>query len=232
MRLILGHGSGSFGHAPAKNYGTRQGVHSAVQWRGFAEVWHEAAQLNHLVMDALSAEGLPVIAFPPSAALLAEDGKVFSWDLEPLRAALAAGLMPVVYGDVVFDRLRGGTIFSTENLFEHLAPVFHPSRVLLAGIEPGVWADYPVCQRILPVITPEKLTELWPNLQGSQATDVTGGMASKVLQSIHMVQNLPGLEVLIFSGESEGALAQVLLGKSSGTRISATLANLRLPDLG
>lgn len=219
MRLILGHGSGSFGHVPAKIYGTRQGVQSAEQWHGFVQVWREAAQLNHLVMDALSAAGLPAIAFPPSAGLLARDGRVSRWNLEPMRAALAAGLLPVVYGDVVFDRQRGGTIFSTEDLFEHLALSFSPGRVLLAGIEPGVWADYPVRQRIHCSITPDLLPQVLPGLQGAQVADVTGGMASKVLQSMRMVQNCAGLEVLIFSGMEDGALFQALTGASPGTRI-------------
>lgn len=55
--------------------------------------------------------------------------------------ALANGILPVVYGDVVFDEVRGGTILSTEDLFQHLAHQLHPERVLLAGLEAGVWAD-------------------------------------------------------------------------------------------
>ena len=55
LRLLLGHGSGSFGHVPAQKYGTCQGVHSADEWQGFVEVWHQAAALNRLVMEALRA---------------------------------------------------------------------------------------------------------------------------------------------------------------------------------
>ncbi|HNT75017.1 MAG TPA: uridylate kinase, partial [Anaerolineae bacterium] len=35
LRVLLGHGSGSFGHWEAKRYGTRQGVTTTEQWRGF-----------------------------------------------------------------------------------------------------------------------------------------------------------------------------------------------------
>ena len=61
LRLVLGHGSGSFGHIPAKKYGTRQGIVSPDGWRGFVEVWHEAVTLNRIVMDALHTAGLPGI---------------------------------------------------------------------------------------------------------------------------------------------------------------------------
>jgi isopentenyl phosphate kinase len=99
--VLLGHGSGSFGHVPAKEFATREGVQTQAQWHGFAEVWRQARELNTLVMQALSEAGLAVLAFPPSAVISAEDGQVISWDLSPIEAALNAGLVPVIYGDVV-----------------------------------------------------------------------------------------------------------------------------------
>ncbi len=87
-RLILGHGSGSFGHIPAKEYGTREGVHTPHQWRGFTEVWYQAAALNRLVIEALHRHGLPAVAFPPSACVTAAGGVVDAWDVAPLRAIL------------------------------------------------------------------------------------------------------------------------------------------------
>ncbi|MEA3340385.1 MAG: uridylate kinase, partial [Chloroflexota bacterium] len=45
LRLVIGHGSGSFGHWAAKPYGTRQGVSTPEQWRGYAEVAAAAARL-------------------------------------------------------------------------------------------------------------------------------------------------------------------------------------------
>ena len=63
--LIIGHGSGSFGHIPAKKYGTRDGVHTDAEWAGFAEVHAEAVSLNRIVTDTLREAGLPVISFVP-----------------------------------------------------------------------------------------------------------------------------------------------------------------------
>ena len=97
LRLVLGHGSGSFGHVPASRYGTRQGVAGEEAWRGFAEVGYEATRLNHIVMQALTQAGLPALPFPPSASVMAEDGKAQAWLLDPLLAALQHGLLPVVY---------------------------------------------------------------------------------------------------------------------------------------
>jgi isopentenyl phosphate kinase len=216
-QLIIGHGAGSFGHVSAKKYGTRQGVHTPKEWLGFAEVWWDASALNRLVMEALRGAGLPVIALPPSASLIARDGQVERWDLAPLKAALQVGLLPVVFGDVIFDTRRGGTILSTEDLFTHLARELRPNRLLLAGIEMGVWADYPTNTKLVIEITPQNLDEVAPALGGSVATDVTGGMASKVQEMLNLVQEIPGLEVLIFSGERPGLLQEALCGARVGT---------------
>ena len=218
LRLVLGHGSGSFGHAAAGKHGTREGVHTPQAWRGFAEVWQAARSLNCLVTEALHAAGLPAVAFPLSAAATVEAGRVVAWNLYPLRSALASGLLPVVYGDVAFDTARGGTILSTEDIFAHLGAALHPRRILIAGAEPGVWADYPACTRIIPKLTPADLERRRTALRGSASTDVTGGMLSKVTGMLSLLEAQPALdEVCIFGGAQTGAVRAALLGASPGT---------------
>ena len=220
MQLVIGHGSGSFGHMPAKKYGTRNGVHTPAEWLGFQEVWQEARALNQIVMDILSQAGLPVISFPPSALITTQNGQVHSWDITPMRAALAANLIPLIYGDVIFDTLRGGTILSTEELFFHLAPILSPQRILIAGIENGVWQDYPARTTLVKVITPSTFEKVAASLKGSQSVDVTGGMIAKVESMVDLAAAHPGLEVLIFSGSQPDTLTHALCGENPGTCIS------------
>ncbi len=217
LRLVIGHGSGSFGHVAAKNHDTRAGVQTGEQWLGFAEVWKEARALNQIVVEALEAAGLPLIAFPPSAGVISGNGKVISWDLAPLQAALSAGLVPLINGDTIFDRVLGGTILSTEELFFYLAPRLGAERILLAGIEAGVWQDFPDRTQLVRAITPHSFTGIRQSLSGSASADVTGGMAAKVEEMLRLVEHNPGLEVLIFSG---GETARALRGERPGTRIS------------
>ncbi len=110
---------------------------------GFSKVWQAAHALNHIVMEELAIAGLPAIAVSPSSAIVSRNREILEWDISPLQAALAAGILPVVFGDAVFDQTLGGTILSTEDLFVHLAPRLQPARILLAGEEKGVWADFP-----------------------------------------------------------------------------------------
>lgn len=219
LRLVIGHGSGSFGHVPAHQYKTRQGVSTPAQWRGFIEVWQEARSLNQIVVELLSAVGLPVIAFPPSAMVQASAGHVSAWNLQPMLSALNNGLIPLINGDVIFDEKLGGTILSTEELFVYLAEKLKPQRILIAGIEDGVWADFPTCQRLIERITPATFSQVATMLSGSAAVDVTGGMLKKVENMIDLVKNDPGLTIQIFSGVIPGMLFDTLMGANSGTTL-------------
>lgn len=228
LRLVLGHGSGSFGHSAAKEHGTRDGLPRASDevsmrekyWRGFAEVGYQAAVLNRYVMEALHKAGAPSLSFAPSASVLASDGRVSLWETTPIRMALANGILPVVYGDVVFDEVRGGTILSTEDLFMHLARQLSPARILLAGREAGVWEDFPARTRLLPRLTPTSYEAMHRGIGNAQGVDVTGGMEAKVQQMLVLVQEFPDLEVQIFSAETPGNLVRALEGESLGTKIT------------
>ena len=217
LQIILGHGSGSFGHISGKKHGTLNGVHTPEEWRGFAEVRYDASLLNRIVLDSLMEAGISALAFPPSAGVITQERKIITWDLEPLQSALRKGLLPVVYGDVVFDTGRGGTILSTEDLFFHLALQFKPERILLAGKDPGVWEDYPDCTSLVKEITPADLPTLQKIIQKSGAPDVTGGMEAKVNKMLQLSDKLPALETVIFSGEDPGRVQSVLGGDTIGT---------------
>ncbi|MCS6871858.1 MAG: isopentenyl phosphate kinase [Anaerolineae bacterium] len=217
--LLIGHGSGSFGHVVAQKYGTAQGVRTASEWRGFAEVSLVARRLNGLVLEALSAAGLPILGFQPSASARCYDGKLISMESELISRALAHGLIPLVYGDVAFDDVRGGTIISTETIFFYLAERLQPTRILLLGETEGV---YDADGRVIPHITPQNFPQIAAALGGASGADVTGGMAAKVQAMLALVERVAGLQVQIMSGTEAGQVAAALRGDPSlGTRISA-----------
>jgi isopentenyl phosphate kinase len=220
LELLVGHGSGSFGHTSAARNGTREGVSTRKDWQGFLEVWRDARELNRIVIDIFSDVGLPVIAFSPSATTLASNGSVMTYAMEGIQSALTNGLIPVVHGDVVFDTARGGTILSTEELFYYLTLAMKPHRILLAGLEIGVWADFPLCSEMVSLITPSTFAEIEGKLRGSDAVDVTGGMYQKVITMLKLVKTVDGLEVLIFSGEDDQAVSAALNGEEAGTLIT------------
>lgn len=234
LRIVLGHGSGSFGHTSAKEFRTREGLPVTTQspttsskfgeaqyWKGFVEVWYQATRLNRNVIEALREVGIPGMTFSPLASVLSDKGHVMKWDLSRIEAAVKKNILPVVHGDVIFDLHKGGTILSTEELFEHLAREMHPKRILLAGLEDGVFTNFPARGGMVRELTRESFNQIRQSVGGSQGADVTGGMLSKVEQMLKLAEDIPGLSIQIFSGEKPGNLTKALKGVHIGTIIAA-----------
>lgn len=220
LHIVLGHGSGSFGHESGKRFGTREGVHTPGDWMGFAQVWHDARALNNIVLQELISAGLPALSFSPSATSLSEDKTVTEMQLNPLRSALEHKLLPVVHGDVAFDTQRGGTIVSTEDVFAYMANNLQPERILIAGAEEGVWQDYSAKTGFITQITPLNYQQIANYLTGSQAKDVTGGMKAKVELLKLMLESSSATDALIFSGFAPCAVYDALSGKTPGTQLT------------
>lgn len=219
LRIVVGHGSGSFGHVAAKRHNTIAGVRLPAEWRGFAEVGLVASELNYLVARALYTAQIPVVRLQPSASARAADGELIEMALHPLRSALEHGLTPLVYGDVALDDVRGGTIISTEKIFFYLARNLPVTQILLLGEVDGV---YDPTGAVIPHITPANLSAVESALAGSSGVDVTGGMESKVRDMVALAQTVPNLAIRIISGLQPGLLRAVLVdGVSMGTLISA-----------
>lgn len=219
LRLLLGHGSGSFGHVHAAKHGTRGGVNSAEQWRGFTEVAASAARLNAIMVHTLLDANVPVLSLTSHNSAAVEDGQITYINHQTVVNALDAGLVPLVMGDVAFDSVRGGTIISTEEIFTFLASELKPTWLLLAGETEGVYDEN---RDIIPSITRQNLPTIRHALGGSRGTDVTGGMLTKVQTMLGLIAQHPQLSIRIFSGLQPGKLAQVLASPTDdlGTRIS------------
>jgi isopentenyl phosphate kinase len=211
LELLVGHGSGSFGHFAAKKYGFGQ----RDNWRAFAETGAAAARLNRIVTDAFLAEGVPAVSVQPSASARCRDGVLIDLATESIHTALAHNLVPMVHGDVAFDEVRGMSIASTEMIFAHLAPILKPSRIILAGMVDGVFTadplqDPPGSARLIREITPANFPQIESQLRGSHGVDVTGGMFAKVKSMVALVQRAPAIRVHIVSAVREGMIERAV----------------------
>jgi isopentenyl phosphate kinase len=179
-----------------------------------------AGRLNRIVTDSFLEAQVPVLSVQPSASARCRDGEVEYLDTGPIRAALGRGLMPLLYGDVALDDVRGGTIASTEDLFVYLAGELRPGRILLLSQVPGVLDGD---GEVINLITPADLPGVGRMLSGSRGVDVTGGMADKVARMVDLVRRYPETTVQLLTGTEPGFLTRALLddGLNAGTRIQA-----------
>jgi isopentenyl phosphate kinase len=219
LQLVVGHGSGSFGHVAAAKYGTRQGVRTREEWTGFAQVSDSAARLNALVRKVFLGAGIPTLTLQTSASAFCQNGKILSLASKPIELALKAGLVPLIYGDVAYDGTLGGTIISTEEIMSYLTPILRPRWLLLAGETQGVFGSG---GELVTHLNKNNIEQIQANLTGSRGTDVTGGMQSKVTDMLKLVGENTDVSVLIFSGLEMGLVRRAILQdpKIRGTVIS------------
>lgn len=224
LRMVLGHGSGSFGHHYAALYGVHTGLAPDADWFGFAQTAGAALRLNRIVVDALLEARVPALALQPSATLQAAGRSVIAWHTDPLRQAIRHNLVPIIHGDVAFDTRQGSAIISTEALLAHLAlqSDLQPTRIILVG-EDAVYSADPRSDPAavaIPLISTANLEQVLEGTGGSHGIDVTGGMRSKLELMWRLVQAIPNLEILII-GPKPGLLRAALLREPlpSGTII-------------
>ncbi|MEM3555890.1 MAG: isopentenyl phosphate kinase [Candidatus Micrarchaeia archaeon] len=218
LKLIVGHGGGSFPHVPAKKYEVHKGVVSPETYRGISEVQDAASRLNRIVVECLIEAGENAVSVQPSACVLTRNGRIVHFDIKPLQRMLSHNLLPVPYGDVVVDLERGCSILSTEMIFDYLARKLKPKRIILVGITNGVLANPRASSpQKIPEITPGNFSKVKNSLGGSAGIDVTGGMLHKVEILLGLARI--GIESRVICGLIEGNLKEALLGKPSGTLI-------------
>ena len=210
QRVVVGHGSGSFGHPAAVANRLDEGGRSPAQRRGASETQSEARVLHRLVTEALYEAGLTPFSLAPGSFLVADHGRVTDCFAAPLQEALRSGMLPVVFGDVLLDRARGVAIGSTEMVFEALAGALAAAgdpvgRAVWLGNTDGVLdlGGQPV-----PEISRADSAQIGRWCGAAAGTDITGGMIHRVETTLRLAE--AGIESVIANGETPGILHDLL----------------------
>jgi isopentenyl phosphate kinase len=227
LRLVLGHGSGSFGHAAAKRHGLAGGRETPPARgdlrAGIVATRTQATHLHRLMMEALSTAGAFPWSISPSSCLVSDDGAVSdraTFPVAPLAAALDLGLLPVTYGDVVMDSSRRAAIVSTETVLGAVAAGlaregWTVERALWAGTTAGVWD---LDGEPIPLVHPDDSERARVAAGAARGADVTGGMEHRLGSTLELARS--GVPSLIFDGTVPGAVERALLGgEVAGTRV-------------
>ena len=228
--LIVGHGSGSFGHPEARAAGLVGGaggrrLDSPADRMGIARTQSAAQALHRMIVSSLIEAGVPAYSQSPSGFLVADGGKPHGDPPAPLAEALRLGLVPVTMGDVAIDRRRGAAIVSTETVFEFLAGALpalgiEVRRALWLGVVAGVLDD---AGRLIPRIDATNIEAASAAAGGSAAVDVTGGMEHRLVTAWRLARG--GVESLILDGREPGLLESVLRHPGRAAEVAGTLVS-------
>lgn len=213
-QMIVGHGSGSFGHVPATKYETIKGFVNEESVLGMAIVQDAAAQLNRKVVYEFIKNDVPAVTFAPSNTLVTAERAERENFFKLLETYLEKGLFPVTYGDVIVDTQQGCTIWSTEEVLAHLTERFLAEGytveavVHVTEVAGFLGAD----KKVIPEITAKNWPELKKHLGTTKGFDVTGGMGLKIEESLSLAKK--GVKSVILSGIAADNLYNYLVGRA------------------
>ncbi|MBD2353339.1 isopentenyl phosphate kinase family protein [Tolypothrix sp. FACHB-123] len=213
LKLIIGNGAGSFGHQSAKKYNTINGMTTDTDKLGFCVVHQDSIDLNRLLTQAFLQATLPVISLPPVTLAVTQNKQLIKFDCSAIENTLEAGLIPLIFGDVVLDKKIGSTILSTDKLLTELAKYFHTKtkfrvRLINVGNYPGVYDEH---GKVISEINPANYLQIKSFIGESKSLDVTGGMLGKVEEFLAI--SYLGIDCWIIDGNIPGNLTGAVLGK-------------------
>ena len=221
--LVLLHGAGSFGHPGALRFGLAtapaQAGKERERARGAAIVSTEVRRLHLAVLRGLVAAGARPWSVPAATIAQNREGLLAEIELASFQEALADGMVPVSFGDVVPDSAWGWSILSADTIAIELARRLPVRRVLFVSDVPGVLE--PGAGRrptIVPEVTPSVVARLSARAGGP---DVTGGIRGKAAAMLEIARL--GADAGLISGLKDGLLSRALRGDSvPGSWVRAT----------
>ncbi|OYT59533.1 MAG: hypothetical protein B6U75_03605 [Desulfurococcales archaeon ex4484_217_1] len=199
IRLILVHGGGSFGHFVASRFKNKLTTTSCIEI-------HEAMErLNRKVVSYLLKHGVKAIPIDTISLFVLKRKHVFKAFLEPIVNALNNDLVPVLYGNVVFDVAEGFSILSGDTIAPCLASKLGFENLFYAIDVDGVYKRYPPRSDddLLEVL------DLHKAKVGVGKIDVTGGMANKLIEIAKWIKGKK-VKVILFNALKKNHVYMVL----------------------
>ncbi len=208
---------GPFGHIPARKYSLKNGLKTGEQEMGMA-ITHNSVQLFCSNAVKIMQEcGLKAMEINPSSTCVLNNGQIDSFNTEPITNAIKHGIIPVLYGDVIFDKTLGCAILSGDYLTPYIASILNAEAI--TGTDTQVYDKDPQLN------TDAKPVKILTNynfrtftIDGSTSINVTGGMYGKVKYLLDYSEK--GLKSRIIDITVEGNLKKAILGNEEiGTLI-------------
>lgn len=211
VSIVLAHGVGSFAHTSAAIYGGKKGYKS--KW-GIAKVARDAMEINRIVMDILLEEGLPAVSLRSMSMMITQAGKLKNNLFEIVEETLNQELMPVVYGDVIWDKEWKSTIYSGERTLNEIGIYlskkgFKVDKIIQVGETNGVYDDR---GKTIPSINKRNWKSIEQYVFNSKRADVTGAMKHKIENALHIAKK--GIKTWVTNGIIPNEFSHALQGKN------------------
>lgn len=197
-RVFLANGAGSFGHPVVRSYGIDR---DGTSPEGISRVCSSVDHLNRVVVRSLVEAGVPAVSFPPRSFVYRDVRGSFVFFKEPIVNMLKLGVVPVTYGDLIFDERRGSSVISGDDIPLLISDLIDTAVFLIDM--PGIVDERGEVLR--------KMDEGCLGLLKGDEADVTGGILGKVRKGFMLRRK--GIRVVISGFSKRGDIKLALKGE-------------------
>ncbi|MGB9703395.1 MAG: isopentenyl phosphate kinase [Candidatus Micrarchaeia archaeon] len=222
VKVIIGHGGGSFPHVPAKKYRVNEGIINDESIYGTSLTQDAAARLHRIIIKFAIKNSLNPFSIPPSAIAITNNKRIRKIFVESVLKALELGFTPFVYGDVGLDTKQGVSIISTEEILRAIAEnkevnkKFKVKKIIFATDVDGVFDSDPKTNKnvkLIKELDQEKFKKISRSVtKGKRTFNVTGGMKEKIEKILEISRNTGAIGQIV-NGKKKNFLFKAIAGE-------------------
>lgn len=212
--LILIHGAGAAGHQLAKIHNHKEGTKTAESFKGALGSRLANQKLNLALTEIFIQAGLKATTIHTASATLYNNNKIEKLETALITEALKQNCIPILYGEMVFDKKLGMAICSGDVIASHLSKKLKVAKILFASDIDGVFNKDPHFHKNAKLLEKIKINEINKKSEISEShnIDTTGGLLGKIKNIMDSNQsNLKSVE--IFNGFKPENFEKILLNK-------------------
>lgn len=214
--LIIVHGVGSFGHPPVLEHKLHYGFQGSHQLIPLSKTQQIVNKFRILLANEFAKVGIPVNLMHASSIFVSKKMIISDFFLESLKGYLSLGMVPLIGGDIIFDKNMGFCVGSGDQITSILSKELLAERMIFATDVSGIHKKDPKLNPDSPIINILKIKDLEKvidNIDSSVLKDASGAMKGK-LKSLMILKEriLDGFEISIISMKTYGNLISLLKG--------------------
>ncbi|MHA1617754.1 MAG: amino acid kinase family protein, partial [Promethearchaeota archaeon] len=215
--LIIIHGVGSHGHPPVLAHRLHYGLKDSSQLFALTTTQHSVNAYRMELVSEFIKVGLPVNLMHTSSLCVSSKGSIQEMFLESFNGFLSMGMIPLVGGDMVYDRTMGFSVGGGDQLAVMIAKNLPVSQLIFATDVSGIYSEDPKKNpeaKLLSEIKCSELSERIASTNLSENQDASGAMKGKMMAIKKLEDQIKaGLEISVLSMFTPGNLLDMLTQK-------------------
>ena len=143
-KVLLIHGGGSFGHPLAKKYNISKGLDKSIpnQIFGLTETHQAMIKFNSYLVNLFLEKSYPILSIQPSSIFIKDTENIITNSIDIIETALDLNILPILYGDIIFDTQGSFSIISGDQIIFELCEnlqKYSVSKVIFAIETDGIF---------------------------------------------------------------------------------------------